>query len=439
MTESSQRVEIENYLRQQHSRPKSRWANLGLLILSVVLFISLGMFQNPLSGILTLVMVVFIHEAGHFLAMKIFGCPNVNILFIPLFGAVTTGAQGNLSGAKKAIVSLMGPLPGILIGIVLGILFIKTREEIYVQPARMFLFLNAFNLLPFYPLDGGRFIDDILFPRNVKIEILFKIVSGLGLVVVAIFLKSFLLGAFAIGFLVSTKKIYHIGILAKELKEEIPLEDQVLDVEVQKKYIPQISAYLKNKLTIQPAPREVAIHIINTWQRLCNLPPKKGAAFGLAFVYILSIFVSIASTGVFEIAVMYTKRDLKLVSYQAADGTPKIREDYFYEDSLCGSTEVSEDNLYHGQAVSYFPDTGRIQKVGQWSHGKWDGEWRTYDRNGQVIRVTLFDKGHLVLIKEFQDGKWVEKTLDDYSQLMQMPFRQHETGPPVGPKQNQTS
>lgn len=189
MTGSARVGLIEKHLIEQLSNKKSAWANLSLFVLSIILFVSLGLLNNLLNFIITLVIVILVHEAGHFIGMKSYGYKNVNIFFLPLFGAATSGIETNQSGGKKAIISLLGPAPGIIIGVVLGFLYIRTKNEFYLQPARIFLFLNAFNLLPFLPLDGGRVIDNLLFPRNVKIEIAFKVVSGLGLIGVAYLLR----------------------------------------------------------------------------------------------------------------------------------------------------------------------------------------------------------------------------------------------------------
>jgi hypothetical protein len=42
----------------------------------------------------------------------------------------------------------------------------------------MFAALNVFNLLPFYPLDGGRFLQDLLFSRNRYLEAVFRVILG---------------------------------------------------------------------------------------------------------------------------------------------------------------------------------------------------------------------------------------------------------------------
>lgn len=434
MTGSARVGLIEKDLIEQISNRKSAWANLGLFVLSILLFVSFGLLNNVLNFIITLVVIILIHEAGHFIGMKLYGYKNVNVFFIPLFGAATSGVETNQSGGRKAIISLLGPVPGIIIGVVLGFIYLRTKNEFYLQPARIFLFLNAFNLLPFLPLDGGRVIDNLLFPRNVKIEIVFKVVSGLGLIGVAYLLRSPLLGIFAIGFLISIKKTYNIGSIAKELKNNIPLEDQINDINIQKKYIPEIDAQLKNKFSMPISPKETAKHIISVWQRLCNLPPKKGVVFGLGFIYVFLVCFAVVATFIFEAGVAYSQTERKIEYADTNDGQKIKREVLYYKGKYIGYTEVSSSNLYHGKSENYYIETGKLKRSGQWYHGKWDGEWQDYDQEGNVIRKTILDKGHLIVIKELKGGTWTEKSIDNLPKLMRMPYIKHENGPPEGPK-----
>jgi len=138
--------------------------------------------------------VIFIHEAGHFVGMWVFHYRDVQMFFIPFFGAAVSGVESDPSSVRKAVVSLLGPIPGIVLGIICAIIFFQTKADVFAAGASGFLFINGFNLLPFHPLDGGRFFDYLLFSRNPKIEIIFKVVTGLLLGGLAFVLKDALLG-----------------------------------------------------------------------------------------------------------------------------------------------------------------------------------------------------------------------------------------------------
>lgn len=163
-------------------------ASTPKLVISLLLFIGVFYLLGiDLNLIFLIVLVLFIHEMGHLIAMKVFGYEDVGMLFIPLIGAVVTGRKENLSQFEKIIVVLAGPLPGILIGVTLielgnfGVL-----EERFMFMGLIFIILNAMNLLPVDPLDGGRFFESIFFSMNTTLKIIFSIFSA-AIVILAAF------------------------------------------------------------------------------------------------------------------------------------------------------------------------------------------------------------------------------------------------------------
>jgi stage IV sporulation protein FB len=141
------------------------WKTVASLLLYILVYYAL--FRD-LQSILILVIVIFIHEGGHFLAMKMFGYRDMKMFFIPFFGAFVSGKSNGASPVQRAIMILSGPLPGILIGSCLFALSILLDSKNLLQPALLFMVLNAINLLPVSPLDGGQFLQ-ILFPLSNKI------------------------------------------------------------------------------------------------------------------------------------------------------------------------------------------------------------------------------------------------------------------------------
>lgn len=93
-----------------------------------------------------LIVVLFIHEMGHLAAMWWFDYQDLRMFFIPFFGAAASGRKRTATGAQRAIVSLMGPLPGIFIGSALVFLWLVSGSEITGTFAFLFLALNALNL-----------------------------------------------------------------------------------------------------------------------------------------------------------------------------------------------------------------------------------------------------------------------------------------------------
>ena len=127
---------------------------------------------------LILVVVLLIHELGHFLAMKAFGYQNLNILFTPPFGAVATGTKDAPVAWQEVIILLAGPIPGIILGYALfysGVTFFSAA--LTSQFIIFILFLNYLNLIPVAPLDGGRIFNLVFISQYPRLQ---WAIAGLG-------------------------------------------------------------------------------------------------------------------------------------------------------------------------------------------------------------------------------------------------------------------
>lgn len=168
-------------------------SSLGKSIVSLLLFIGAFYFyfEQNLTFVLILALVVFFHELGHFLAMKIFNYNEVKMFFIPLFGALVTGKKEQVSQTQRAFIILAGPIPGIIVGLIM--IYLGVNNYVLMVIAHMLLVLNLFNLIPISPLDGGALIETIFFNSKEKLQALFIILSIIGSIVIAFFLESYFL------------------------------------------------------------------------------------------------------------------------------------------------------------------------------------------------------------------------------------------------------
>lgn len=164
MDESSVKIKPEEEAEPASSLPRT--------ILSLLFFVGLYYWLfHSWTVVLALIVVLLIHELGHFIAMKAFGYKAVNITFVPFAGAYVSGETGNLSNRNKLIVLLAGPLPGIIIGMLLLWQYHYNNHEVLYWFAVIFLLQNTFNLLPVLPLDGGQFFQALFFNMNGKIQL----------------------------------------------------------------------------------------------------------------------------------------------------------------------------------------------------------------------------------------------------------------------------
>jgi len=188
------------------------------LIVSVLLFVAAGAKQWDWKTLWLILPVLFIHELGHYLAMLVFRYRNLRMFFIPFFGAAVTGQNYNVPGWKKAIVSLMGPVPGIVLGCVLGVVGMMTQQELLIKAAIMLLIINGMNLLPVLPLDGGWVLHTVLFSRHPVLDIAFRVMALGGLLLLGIFGGTRLLVYIAVPMVLGLPLAYKLARITADLR-----------------------------------------------------------------------------------------------------------------------------------------------------------------------------------------------------------------------------
>jgi stage IV sporulation protein FB len=122
----------------------------------------LVMLCSVLTGyfveLLTLFGIVLVHEMGHVAAMRRFGWNIREVQLLPFGGVAVTDHAGQAPAREEIIVALAGPLQNgwmILAAQLLGKVGVAEAEWVHYFTVANLL-IGAFNLLPVYPLDGGR-------------------------------------------------------------------------------------------------------------------------------------------------------------------------------------------------------------------------------------------------------------------------------------------
>jgi len=173
--------------------PKSKMNVWVKSAFSLALYLAIGyfFFGRNWMFLLIITLIIVFHELGHFTAMKIFKYNDLGIFFIPLLGAYVSGSKQEVSQRQSSIILLAGPVPGIIIGIIL--LLIPGNDSIMLseaisldEVAKASIFLNLLNLLPIYPLDGGQLLHRLFLDNIQVIGKIFLIASAALLTWVAI-------------------------------------------------------------------------------------------------------------------------------------------------------------------------------------------------------------------------------------------------------------
>lgn len=114
---------------------------------------------------------ILLHELSHSLVAKARGIEVTGItLFV--FGGVSNLGREAESAGEEFWIAIVGPLTSLLIGVVFAVLWIALRSP-YPEASSVAGYLasiNAviavFNMLPGFPLDGGRVFRSIVWARN---------------------------------------------------------------------------------------------------------------------------------------------------------------------------------------------------------------------------------------------------------------------------------
>jgi Zn-dependent protease len=157
----------------------------GVLLLGSVIGFAASMLflSSSWRWVGTLIPILFVHELGHWVAMRAFGHRDARIAFIPLMGAATMTRKPFRKRWQEIVMLLAGPVPGIIAGTVL-LVIPATRHMRQVQWfAAAALGLNVMNLLPLHPLDGGRILHALVTAGRPRLDLAFKTVAGLAFAV----------------------------------------------------------------------------------------------------------------------------------------------------------------------------------------------------------------------------------------------------------------
>ena len=102
------------------------------------------------------ILLLFVHELGHYLEAKRQGLDVGAPVFIPFLGAAILLKENPLDAWREAQVAIAGPIVGSIGAAVVWLVGEQQDSELFVALGFTGFFINLFNLLPVVPLDGGR-------------------------------------------------------------------------------------------------------------------------------------------------------------------------------------------------------------------------------------------------------------------------------------------
>ena len=104
------------------------------------------------------VLLIFIHEMGHYLTAKEIGLKVSAPIFIPFIGAFIAMKDQPKNAVIEAQVGLGGPVLGSLAALCCLVVGLNFHDGLSMALAYSGFLINIFNLIPVSPLDGGRIV-----------------------------------------------------------------------------------------------------------------------------------------------------------------------------------------------------------------------------------------------------------------------------------------
>ena len=122
------------------------------------MLLSLGVYWTTwgLPFAFGFVISIYIHEMGHVAALRRYGIPATAPMFIPGFGALIRLRQAPMSPREDARVGLAGPIWGLGAALAAWAASAAGGGGLFLAIARTGAWLNLFNMMPVWQLDGNR-------------------------------------------------------------------------------------------------------------------------------------------------------------------------------------------------------------------------------------------------------------------------------------------
>jgi len=125
-------------------------------LLTMVLSIGLYATEWGLPFAIGFVLLIFVHELGHWIVLHREGIPAGAPVFIPFLGAFIAMRGRPRDAYVEAKVALGGPVLGSLAAWAVLATGVVTERPLLTTLGHAAILLNLFNLIPVSPLDGGR-------------------------------------------------------------------------------------------------------------------------------------------------------------------------------------------------------------------------------------------------------------------------------------------
>jgi Zn-dependent protease len=300
-----EKIDVDNpvlaEVRKQEANTQNWTSSLLLLVVSAGLFYA-GMATWSVKQAAMLLGILFFHEMGPYVVMRGFNYRGLKMFFIPFLGAAVSGRNYNVEGWQRVLVSLAGPVPGIIVGVVIGTYGIVQDVPLALEVAVMLLLLNGFNLLPSLPLDGGWVMHSLLFSRFSWLDIGFRAIAAVCLMGLSALIKAKILFFVGLAMLFAIPTNFKTIQITSDLKEDPDFNPPIDDARIPAEAVSRITDEIDKKIKSGLNARSKAGLVLQVYEALNTKPPGWLATFFLGGVYLTSVATAIIAAGIFVVA-----------------------------------------------------------------------------------------------------------------------------------------
>lgn len=138
--------------------------------LQIFLFIIIFILTNQIEIYACIMLFAFIHELGHMIAGILLKLKPKSLSLMPFGISITFETYGykKLIEIKKILIAIAGPLTNLTICVITA--FLHLDEQVKELIIYSNILIAIFNLIPLYPLDGGRILKGIIRLKYKEIE-----------------------------------------------------------------------------------------------------------------------------------------------------------------------------------------------------------------------------------------------------------------------------
>lgn len=375
--------------------------------------------------------VILIHEFGHFVGMRLCGYRGVGLLFLPYLSDSAQGVRTHASPLREAIVILLGPLPGMFIGLILSFLAVLEFSDSIRFAAMCFLAFNSISLLPCLPFDGGRLLQRVVLVRSRYLMAIVQLTLASFLVLVGWLLGMKYTVILGLGSLFWTTLNFRFDSIAQRLHDQFPDLELGESGQVSMASAANIVKELRRHVPFTLRFGMDAWAVRSVWERLMAKPAGLGtilmslAAYATAFVLFVCTTVGL---------MLYPEEQLSTI--QLPDGTEQKQATIFLLGDRVIEVTVSDEGRYHGEQKTYVPGGDAVLVEGEWKNGYMEGVWTTSTEDGNAISRMTLKQGELIKFEEFRDGAWVESTPANIAWFVRYDLWRHRRVAPEGPHQS---